>query len=63
MNNKKLYNICNIIIYILIALLIIIISYNLLILYKIYNTPKIPHNSINVSPKYTEDASDVLLDN
>lgn len=61
MNNKKLYIIANLIIYILIAILIIIISYDLLILYKRYNTPKIPKNSVNVSPNYTDDISDVLI--
>ena len=61
MNNKKLYTLANFIIYSLIAVLIIIISYNSLILYKKYTIPKIPQNSINVSPNYNDDTSDVLI--
>lgn len=61
MNNNKLYTLANFIIYSLIAVLLIIISYNSLVLYKKYTTHKIPQNSINVSPNYNDGISDVLV--
>lgn len=61
MNNKSLYTIANFIIYLLISILISLILYNLCHLYKKYSAPKIPQNSINVSPKYTDNVSDVLI--
>ena len=61
MNNKKLYTLANFIIYSLITVLIILITYNALILYKKYKIPKIPQNSINVSPNYNDGISDVLV--
>ena len=63
MNNKNIYILTNFIIYSLIIVLILIISYNILILSKKYTTPQNPKNSINVSPNYSDPISDVLLDN
>lgn len=63
MNNEKIYILTNFIIYSLIIVLILIISYNILILSKKYTTPQNPKNSINVSPNYSDPISDVLLDN
>lgn len=61
MNRKHIYIIANFIIYLLISILVLLILYNLSCLYKVYTTPKIPQNSINVSPKYTDHITDVLI--
>ena len=61
MYNKKFYTLVNFIIYILTTILLILISYNIVMLYKKYNSPKIPSNSVKVSPNYKDETSDVLL--
>ena len=63
MNNKNLYKFTNFIIYSLIIILIIMLSYNILILYKKYNSKSPPKNSINVSPSSNDSTKDVLLNN
>lgn len=63
MNNKNLYKFTNFIIYSLIIILIIMLSYNILILYKKYNSKSSPKNSINVSPSSNDSTKDVLLNN
>lgn len=63
MNSKKLYILANFIIYTLIIILIVLISYDLLVLYKKYSTKTPPKNSINVSPLSDTPTTDVLFDN
>lgn len=63
MNSKKLYILANFIIYTLIIILIVLISYDLLVLYKKYSTKIPPKNSINVSPSSDTPTTDVLFDN
>lgn len=63
MTNKNLYRITNFIIYSLIIILIVMLSYNILILYKRFNTKYPPKNSINVSPSNKNSTTDVLLNN
>lgn len=61
MNNKSIYTLANFLIYLLISILISLILYNISLLHKKYVVPKVPQNSIKVSPKYTDNISDVLI--
>lgn len=63
MHSKKNYILANFIIYALIILLITIISYDLLVLYKKYTSNTPPKNSINVSPSTNDPTTDVLFNN